>query len=1179
MATLVSRASGNFTASATWAVCSSAAENDTVATTTALTTSNQDSSTFILAATAVDGFAVRVMVCQATVVGTVTITLRNSTTATDALSVTINAQDLFYRTADAQGWIFFSTGGSITPNGTDSYLIRAVRSSATGTLSLASTATTNWARQVRTTTQQAPAVNDKLLIAGQFTGAAASTRYTVTLDNTATTSFGPTAGTATQGISINDKGTLQLGSTAATAYYLKMKGELGIFAGGEFLADNPTGASGTITGATSRGLAGRVIDASNANPLVITSPGHGLSTGDVVVISGVSGNTNANGTFQIANVTTNTFSLQNSSGTDIAGNGVNPYPNMPSGDWFAPVVVTSTAHGLSTGDTIFLKDAVPSSASAYLGINGVHQVTNWTTNTFILNGASTATATAWSSGGTWTKRGALVSSSSFVLEFDASVATVDSGMNIYSSGVCYFEGASKTSITKMTQQTTIGSDANSLNSLVDTTAVANSVVTWKEGRKFDPAWTGGITINGTAATITGTPTTTSLTVTSNLGALTGVTAAKTGTGAQVICKVDDTTGWVAGDSLCFGSSGKNGAGVYTISTVDSSTQVTLTAGATGYHSALNDTNGDMRAFVANMTRNVRIRGLSTTNCGYVNCSVANSVMLPKVCFKNTEVYKIGSATAGKRGLGVNGSIANTGIAFYLINCALHDTGTSGALFSLSATPTAQNCIPYCTGTSFVNSAAGGFCVNAGTNAGTAYCLFDSCFFAPSTGAVLTTAAVTLTHASGGRFSNNFMSGAGGSGSSTQNLFIVSLTASAMLPVFYGNTFIGGGTGNSGGITLGSTAVGASGVIGNGTSTPNNFYRLSGTSSAICVILGSATGVNTGERVCVNGMNIAGCGYNAANSCQLVVGYDGDVEIDNLVADSGSNIFPTGSVGIQYSSGPGKIIVDGALLGQKTTFLGNDVAFSALNAVARYPKVVMRNCKFSVSSWCKDTSAGGTLWSSTSFPNGVVSLKHNQTSGTHSMYKAHQAAYSAGGTTVTANFYGRIDTDSVVYRTAAPSAKMAPNSTNGATSKLQSPIIRVPVNSGTTISPSVYVRKSSSGAGDSASYNGAQPRLIILADSSIGITTDTVLATGSASVGNWEQLTGTSASFTGSGVARLIIDCDGTTGFINIDDFSCAGTPSTLGTSFWGEESFGVNINGEPTGSGGGMLVHPGYGGW
>lgn len=61
--------------------------------------------------------------------------------------------------------------------------------------------------------------------------------------------------------------------------------------------------SGTITGAT------------NASPIVITSVAHGLTTGAVVRISGVLGNTAANGLFAVTVLSVDTFSIA------VAGNG------------------------------------------------------------------------------------------------------------------------------------------------------------------------------------------------------------------------------------------------------------------------------------------------------------------------------------------------------------------------------------------------------------------------------------------------------------------------------------------------------------------------------------------------------------------------------------------------------------------------------------------------------------------------------------------------------------------------------------------------------------------------------------------------------------------------------------------------------------------------------------------
>lgn len=64
-----------------------------------------------------------------------------------------------------------------------------------------------------------------------------------------------------------------------------------------------------------------ITGASDASPIVITSPSNGLHTGERVVISGVLGNTAANGTWVITRLTANTFSLQFPDGTNSDGNG------------------------------------------------------------------------------------------------------------------------------------------------------------------------------------------------------------------------------------------------------------------------------------------------------------------------------------------------------------------------------------------------------------------------------------------------------------------------------------------------------------------------------------------------------------------------------------------------------------------------------------------------------------------------------------------------------------------------------------------------------------------------------------------------------------------------------------------------------------------------------------------
>jgi hypothetical protein len=73
-------------------------------------------------------------------------------------------------------------------------------------------------------------------------------------------------------------------------------------------------------------------NATNTSPIVVTSTGHGLSTGNHINITGVTGNTAANGNFFVTAIDSNTFSLNGSTGNGayVSGgewtyvDGVNP---------------------------------------------------------------------------------------------------------------------------------------------------------------------------------------------------------------------------------------------------------------------------------------------------------------------------------------------------------------------------------------------------------------------------------------------------------------------------------------------------------------------------------------------------------------------------------------------------------------------------------------------------------------------------------------------------------------------------------------------------------------------------------------------------------------------------------------------------------------------------------------
>lgn len=178
------------------------------------------------------------------------------------------------------------------------------------------------------------------------------------------------------------------------------------------------------------------------------------------------------------------------------------------------------------------------------------------------------------------------------------------------------------------------------------------------------------------------------------------------------------------------------------------------------------------------------------------------------------------------------------------------------------------------------------------------------------------------------------------------------------------------------------------------------------------------------------------------------------------------------------------------------------------------RIVLRNTKLGAAT----EVATQTNLANTGF---ISAQKLDQTAGNHKTWTR----------------YGTVQTDTTIYNTASPSMRMTPNNASG---KLESATqfngFKKPCDSGGTVSISVYVRKSE--AGDGAAYNGNQPRLIQKANPALGQSSDVVIDTVSVAVGSWEQLTGTSSTASGDdGCWEFVVDCDGTAGFVNIDDFA------------------------------------------
>ncbi len=158
-----------------------------------------------------------------------------------------------------------------------------------------------------------------------------------------------------------------------------------------------TTVDGAPTPATNIDLSGTISGASNTSPIVITSTSTSqLQNGQQVVISGVHGNTAANGTFTVAGLTPTTFELEGSTGN---GSYVDPTGSITGASDASPIVITaSTTTGLSDGDSVTISGVTGNTAA-----NGTWTISGLTGTTFnLVNSTGNGT---YASGGTYTSPG------------------------------------------------------------------------------------------------------------------------------------------------------------------------------------------------------------------------------------------------------------------------------------------------------------------------------------------------------------------------------------------------------------------------------------------------------------------------------------------------------------------------------------------------------------------------------------------------------------------------------------------------------------------------------------------------------------------------------------------------------------------------------------------------------
>ena len=156
-----------------------------------------------------------------------------------------------------------------------------------------------------------------------------------------------------------------------------------------------------------------VTNATNATPVSITAPNHGLVNGDCIKITGVTGNLAANGVFVVSNVAGDNFTIHSAydfttgsgAGAGVIGTGATPVAvnildsptlTVSGATNAAPIkITTSAAHNLATGNEVIVKGV-----TGNLDANGIFKVTKVSDTEVTLDASDGADADPYASGGT-----------------------------------------------------------------------------------------------------------------------------------------------------------------------------------------------------------------------------------------------------------------------------------------------------------------------------------------------------------------------------------------------------------------------------------------------------------------------------------------------------------------------------------------------------------------------------------------------------------------------------------------------------------------------------------------------------------------------------------------------------------------------------------------------------------
>lgn len=311
-----------------------------------------------------------------------------------------------------------------------------------------------------------------------------------------------------------------------------------------------------------------------------------------------------------------------------------------------------------------------------------------------------------------------------------------------------------------------------------------------------------------------------------------------------------------------------------------------------------------------------------------------------------------------------------------------------------------------------------------------------------------------------------------------------------------------------------------GVQGSGLSTVKGYGNITNFKSWRCagygILLQSTTQAD--KRLYINGATFFGNG----NGNVFISTITGVCILNNATITAGTTL--TSPFGITMGSAVDTLFISNSTIGSGHTsgdIVGNGAA--ALNNINLFN--VNLNSVIKING-ITSTAIGFTGLALTSINEGGV----------------------AGSNFTYANNYTS-SKDTTIFNTSSPSFRITPNTDAILRPKTDHTPVKLAVKSGDTPTVTVAVRKSV--VGDGTAYNGTQPRLMLRPCIHAGVIDYTVIATCVSANGVWEILSGTLPAPSMDCVYEFYVDCDGTTGWINIDDFNTTYFKSTKGLDYWG----------------------------